>query len=150
MTNPHQKTEIPFDAAHRHNFLLLNNNNDEVGDARQFETAQIIEEESKRSIINTSLKQDPMETRRNLLNQINYFSTIGPNKSKSPAPIMHHPVQKKRLQSNIRVEESEGDSKLSKFPLNTEAMITPNYKQVKSTTNKVSKGNKMMQIEMMN
>ena len=44
---------------------------------------------------------------------------------------MHHPVQKKRLQSNIRVEESEGDSKLSKFPLNTEAMITPNYKQVK-------------------
>ena len=68
MTNPHQKTEIPFDAAYRHNFLLLNNNNDEVGDARQFETAQIIEEESKRSIINTSLKQDPMETRRNLLN----------------------------------------------------------------------------------
>jgi hypothetical protein len=91
-----------------------------------------------------------METRRNLLNKINYFSTVGPNKSKSPAPNVYHPNQKKRLNNNIRIEESEGDYKLSKFPLDTEAVVTPNYKQVKSTTNKISKGNQMIQIDMRN
>jgi len=46
------------------------------------------DEESKRSIINASIKQEAyqIDTRRNLINQINYFSTIEPNKSKSPTP----------------------------------------------------------------
>lgn len=149
MTNPHQKTEIPFDGAHRNNLLIRSHLNDEMGEMRQFETAHQNEEESKRSIMNASLKPDPMDTRRDLINQINYFSTVGPNKSKSPAPINQPSFIQKR-KKNDDDDESENDYKIIKLPLNTEAIVTHKNKYVNSTTNKTSKVNQFKQIEMMN